>query len=160
MALIGGLSCNMNVIEVLNNLDVDLFIGLGDVECPQYIRDFYGIVGEMEDVSVLKYLRSSGRYLINMFNISSDFSTEVVISHYPPKGSFTRIIDDNIKIGLKDVSEKILVHKPKLLFHAHSNIQNQGRIYDTIVISIGSLENGYYVEYYPEKFNFIFKRLW
>ncbi|WP_338599864.1 hypothetical protein V6M85_10825 [Sulfolobus tengchongensis] len=158
ITLIAGFQCDINLIELLNNFDTDLFIGLGDIECPQFIRNFQGIIGEMEDVSILKYLRNSGRYFTRILNISSDFSSDIVVTHYPPKDSITGIID-SVKIGLESVLSKVLSNQPKILFHAHSEIQGDYYIGRTRVISIGNLNRGYYVEYYPEKDEIKFKSL-
>ncbi|MEM1599643.1 MAG: hypothetical protein QW214_00705 [Saccharolobus sp.] len=147
------------MIERLNNeIDADIFIGLGDIECPQYIRNFYGIVGEMEDVSVLKYLKRNNKYVTKLLNISSDFSTDVVITHYPPKGSITGIIN-GVLIGSNQIMAKILSTKPKLLFHAHSDIQKEYLLGQTRIVSIGNLNDGYYTEYYPDSYSFMFKKL-
>ncbi|QGA54984.1 hypothetical protein GFS03_10560 [Sulfolobus sp. E5-1-F] len=148
--LIAGFPCDLDLINLVNELNADLFIGLGDIECPQFIRNFIGIVGDMEDVSVFKYLKNTGKYLEKYFNISSDFSTNIVISHYPPKGSITGIIND-VKVGSQEIMARVLSNQPKILFHAHSEIQKEYYINNTKVVSIGNFSKGYYVEYDSEK---------
>nr|WP_231918190.1 hypothetical protein [Saccharolobus solfataricus] len=148
--LIAGFQCNLDLINFVNELDADLFVGLGDIECPQFIRGFIGITGDMEDVSVLKYLKSTGKYLNKYLNISSDFSTDIVISHYPPKGSITGIIN-GVRVGSQEVLAKVLSNQPRILLHAHSEVQKEYYINNTRVISIGNFSMGYYGEYYPEQ---------
>ncbi|AOL16100.1 hypothetical protein BFU36_04490 [Sulfolobus sp. A20] len=159
IALIAGFPCAIDLINYVNNLDADLIIGLGDVECPQYIKsEFYGILGEMEDVSVLKYLRKNNKYFTKLSNISSDFSSEVVVTHYPPKGSITGKIF-GVTIGSEDIMNKVKKHQPLLLFHAHSSIRGEFELGKTKIVSIGNLINGHYVEYYVNEMRYEFKEV-
>jgi len=143
--LISGVECEYEIIKWINSLNFEYVIGLGDVECPNYIKNFYGILGETESVFVLKWLRSSGRLLDSrLHEISSDFSTEIVITHYPP--SYLGKIA-GVSVGSNEVYNKLILHKPKLLIHGHSENVGISKIGMTRVVSIGLLRDGNYAIY-------------
>ena len=142
--------CQEDAVEYINN-NFDGVIGLGDVECPQYLKDFHGILGEMESVHVMKYLKKSGRLITTEFlGISTDFSTEISITHFPPKGFKSGILMGK-EIGRKEISAKILSSKTKIVIHGHSENQNVVNIHNFQIISIGAFEKGYLAIYYPEE---------
>lgn len=124
------------MIDFLNHLDVDYIVGLGDVECPQYIKNFKGILGEMEDVTTQKYMRKRGLLIQGtFFDLSTSFSSAYVITHFPPRNPR----------GSQKVLGEILSNSPKLVFHGHLEFQQIYKIQETEVISVGSIEKGYYV---------------
>jgi Icc-related predicted phosphoesterase len=145
--LISGMPCEIDLIDKINSLKFDYIIGLGDIECPQYLRNFYGILGEADSVYVLKYLKKNGKLIeTEKFNFSVDFSTPNVISHFPPEGCNTARIK-NFLIGYYDIYNKIVRYNPKTLFHGHSESQGVCEIGVTKVVSVGLLKNGKYVMY-------------
>ncbi|WP_231112411.1 hypothetical protein [Stygiolobus azoricus] len=136
MALITLTPCKGDVIEFLNLLSVDYIIGLGDVECPQYISNYYGILGEMDNVTTQKYLRQKNKLITKTFgNLSIDFSTKIVITHFQPRTSY----------GSQVILGKILSESPELLIHGHLRSQKEYNVVKTRVYSAGSLEEGYYL---------------
>lgn len=141
IALITRVPCREDAIEYLNGLRVDYIIGLGDVECPQYLNNYYGILGEMDEVTVMKYLKKSKRLiedkLFELFSVN--FSTDYVLSHFSPRSS-------------QKVMGEVLQYKPKVLVHGHSEIQEEYYILDVKVLSVGSFEKGYYLLFENGKF--------
>lgn len=142
IVLITRAPCREDVIEFLNGLDVDLILGLGDVECPQYIKNFRGILGEMEDVTTQKYLKKNNLIITDLFNLSTSFSSRKVITHFPPRNPR----------GSQKILGQILSNLPELVFHGHLDEQREYYIGKTRIISVGSLEKGYYVIYNGEKY--------
>ena len=112
-------------------------ISLGDVECPERLNLVYGIPGEADVPSVARYLR--------VFEKPSD--VKVFLFHFPPFG-FTCF---GKKCGDQSVVAFILSEKPDLVIHGHSEDQKEYRLGDTRVVSVGSLEKGYYVIYDPKR---------
>ncbi len=142
--------CQEDAVEYINN-NFDGVIGLGDVECPQYLKDFHGILGEMESVYVMKYLKKTNRLITKEFlGISTDFSTEISITHFPPKGFKSGLIMDK-EIGRKEISANILSSKTKIVIHGHSENQSSVTYHGFQIISIGAFEKGYLAVYYPEE---------
>ena len=137
MALITSTPCREGVIEFLNSLNVDFVVGLGDIECPQYISNYYGILGEMDTVTAQKYLRKMNKLIVSPFlNVfSTDFSSKIVITHFPPDSP----------TGSRFVKAKILAESPEIVIHGHTRVQKEYSIGRTRVISVGSMELGYYV---------------
>ena len=130
------------MIEFLNSLSVDYVVGLGDVECPQYINNFLGILGEMENVTVQKYLRKNKLLIDNFLDLSTSFSSKKVITHFPPRKPR----------GSQLVLGNILSNSPELLFHGHIEEQLVYEVGKTKVVSVGSMEKGYYVIYNGKNF--------
>lgn len=125
------------MIDFLNSLEVDLIIGLGDIECPQFIHNYKGILGEMENVTVQKYLKKNGLLAENILDLSISFSSRKVITHFPPR----RPRGSQVVLG------SILSQMPELVFHGHIEEQGIYTIGEAKVISVGSLEKGYFVIY-------------
>lgn len=125
------------MVEFLNSLHIDYIIGLGDVECPQYINNFLGILGEMDNVTVQKYLKKNNLLIDNFLDLSISFSSRKVITHFPPRNPR----------GSQSVLGNILSNGPELLFHGHIEDQLVYEVGKTKVISVGSMEKGYYVIY-------------
>ena len=135
-ALITLTPCKGDVIEFLNSLSVDYIVGLGDVECPQYISNYYGILGEMDNITTQKHLRQRNKLITTTFgNLSVDFSTKIVITHFQPRTSY----------GSQLILGKILSESPELLIHGHLRSQKEYSVGKTRVYSAGSLEDGYYL---------------
>ncbi|BFH73287.1 hypothetical protein SJAV_12310 [Sulfurisphaera javensis] len=130
------------MIEFLNSLDVDAIVGLGDVECPQYIRNYYGILGEMEDITTQKYLRKNGLLVDKILDLSTSFTSKKVITHFPPR--YPR--------GSQLVLGQILSNLPEIVLHGHLEEQKTYYINKTQIVSVGSIEKGYYVIYDGEKY--------
>ncbi|PVU74185.1 hypothetical protein DDW13_08475 [Acidianus hospitalis] len=150
LAMITRFPCQEDAVEYINN-NFDGVIGLGDVECPQYLNNFHGILGEMESVYIMKYLKKTERLITKEFlGLSTDFSTEISITHFPPKGFKSGIII-NVEIGKKEISAKILSSKTKIVIHGHSENQTIVNSHGFQVISIGAFEKGYLAIYYPEE---------
>jgi hypothetical protein len=140
IALITRVPCREDAIEYLNGLQVDYIIGLGDVECPQYLNNYYGILGEMDEVTIMKYLRKSKRLITDRVDLFSvNFSTDYVLSHFSPRSS-------------QKVMGEVLQYKPKVLIHGHSENQEEYHVLDVKVISVGSFEKGYYLLFENGKF--------
>ncbi|GEM_PF-311326 len=160
IALIGRSTCNVEVIETLNEKDFDLVIGLGDVVCPNLLERFLGIIGEMEDVYIQKFLRSNHLILNRRedLGISSDFTTDVVITHLPPRGSKTGVIG-GVRVGSSRIASMVISLSPRLLFHSHSEVQGIDSIGSTLVVSIGALDEGDYTVYYPKTGEFEFHKI-
>ncbi len=120
-------------------------ISLGDVECPERLDLVYGIPGEADVPSVARYLRALER--------PEDF--RVIVFHFPPYGfpCFGK------KCGDRRVLSFILAEKPELVIHGHSEDQLEYRIGDTRVVSVGSLERGFYVIYDPRRNSYSLERL-
>ena len=135
MALITLTPCREDVIEFLNSLNVDYIIGLGDVECPQYLSNFYGILGEMDNVTVQKYLKHKGKLILSTFHgLSVDFSAKIVITHFQPRTPF----------GSQFITGKILSETPEVLIHGHLREQKEYSLGKTRIYSVGSSELGYF----------------
>ncbi|WP_246253045.1 metallophosphoesterase family protein [Acidianus brierleyi] len=146
------------MIEYINDQKFDAVIGLGDIECPQFLNNFYGILGEFESVFVMKYLKKTNRLIqTSIYGLSVNFSDKIVITHFPPKGFGTGIIG-NFMIGNEETTKKILHNKPKIVLHGHSEYPSISEKNGIKIISIGSLYNGFYTEYYPDNVEFVFKR--
>ncbi|ARM77120.1 hypothetical protein B6F84_07925 [Acidianus manzaensis] len=146
MAIISNFLCQEDAIEFINNFDT--IIGLGDVECPQYLNNYHGILGEMESVYIQKYLKKNNRIITNYLDFSTDFSTNIYITHFPPKG-FDSGITYRVKIGRSDITSLILENKAKIKIVLHGHSEEQ-KIVDKLgikIISIGSFYKGYYAEY-------------
>ncbi|HII75073.1 TPA: hypothetical protein HA332_12075 [Sulfurisphaera tokodaii] len=138
MALVTQVPCREDVIDFLNKLEVDLIVGLGDVECPQYIKKYKGILGEMEDITTQKYLRKNGLLIQEgVLDLFISFSYRKVITHFPPRNPR----------GSQKVLAEILSNLPEIVFHGHLIEQKVYDIGKTKVVSVGSLEKGYYVVY-------------
>ncbi|AWR98274.1 hypothetical protein DFR86_06960 [Acidianus sulfidivorans JP7] len=134
-----------------------MIIGLGDVECPQYLNNYYGILGEMESVYIQKYLKKQNRLITRYLDFSTDFSTDFYLTHFPPKG-FNSGITYNVNIGRSEVAAMILEHKPKVVLHGHSEEQRIVEKMGIKIISVGSFYLGYYAEYNEETKEIILKR--
>ncbi|QKR00006.1 hypothetical protein GWK48_06105 [Metallosphaera tengchongensis] len=142
------------MIERLNSLNKPI-LGLGDVECPQRLKNFRGILGEMDNITAMKYMENHSLLVKErILDLSVDFSTPLVISHLPPLGSSTGMIY-GVMVGSKSVRARILAHKPRLLFHGHSEVQSVADFHGSTVVSIGSTLMGYVIEYFGNgKFQF------
>lgn len=142
--------CQEDAIEYINK-NFDGVIGLGDIECPQYLKDFHGILGEMESVYIMKYLKKTDRLISRkFFDLSTDFSTEISITHFPPKGFKSGLLM-NKEIGRKEISAMILSSKTKIVIHGHSENQSSVTSRGFQIISVGAFEKGYLAVYYPEE---------
>ncbi|BBD72426.1 hypothetical protein HS1genome_0815 [Sulfodiicoccus acidiphilus] len=137
--------CELSVMRTLSKLEVDLFVGLGDLECPNLLPRFLGILGEKDGVFV-KHFLDQGRYLISNRELSSDFSTDVWISHLAPRGSSTGLIA-GLEVGDSKLTEKALMLRPKLIFHGHSEVQAVNTLGETTVVSPGPLSRGLFALY-------------
>ena len=148
-----GLPCREDVIGEFNWLGEEI-VGLGDVECPQRLERFRGILGDFDGVTAMKYLASKGLLVNRVGDLSSDFSTPYVMVHSPPWGVGTGIIN-GVQVGSREVRAKILTFRPKAVFHGHSEFQGVGQLGETRVVSVGLAELGFYVRYEGEgKFSF------
>ncbi|EZQ03831.1 hypothetical protein CM19_08895 [Candidatus Acidianus copahuensis] len=155
VGLVTNFPCDMDAIEYINNLKFDAVVGLGDVECPQYISNFMGILGEMESVYIMKYLKTNKRLIEGKYlNLSTDFSTGIHITHFPPEVN-TSIL--NVKVKNDEIRSIILKNSPKIVIHGHSDRQCTYNLGKTTVISIGSFKAGYYAVYIPDKEEIILK---
>lgn len=145
IVIITNFPCKPSLIEFINHFEI--VIGLGDVECPQYINNYYGIIGEMESVYVHKYLKKTNRLIDSKFlDFSTDFSTEFYITHFPPK-DFDTGLTYNVRIGRSEIDSVILKNKPKVVLHGHSEEQRVSEKIGIKIISIGSFIHGYYAIY-------------
>ncbi|MCG3109860.1 hypothetical protein L3N51_02156 [Metallosphaera sp. J1] len=152
--MVSGLSCREDVIEWLNRLGARV-IGLGDVECPQRIRNFKGILGEMDSITATKYMERNNLLFTREGDLSVDFSTPYVIVHEPPFGVGTGLVN-GVSIGSLAVRAKILTHRPLLVFHGHSEVQKEVDFEGTRVVSVGLGSLGQFVEYFGNgKYRFI-----
>ena len=91
----------------------------------------------MEDITVQKYLRKNNLLIDNFLDLSTSFSSRKVITHFPPR---------NPK-GSQLVLGNVLSYSPEFLFHGHIEEQLSYNVGKTKVISVGSMEKGYYVIY-------------
>ncbi|MEM1625926.1 MAG: hypothetical protein QXV69_01375 [Sulfolobaceae archaeon] len=159
LLLISGVECYNRLLDWINSQtrDFNYIIGLGDVECPQYINNFYGIIGEIESVFVFKWLKNNGRLLYRLNNISTDFSTEIVVTHYPPS-NLGKVL--RFDIGSNEVYKKMILYKPKILIHGHSENVGISEVEGTQVISIGLLRDGNYAVYENGKIFFKHVRIY
>ncbi|AAY79870.1 hypothetical protein [Sulfolobus acidocaldarius] len=148
MALITRLPCENSLIEKINSLNVDYVVGLGDVECPQFLRDFYGILGEMDNITTMKYLKNTGKLIESSFLTFSTNFSNITITHFPPRLEYGSLI----------VRNQILTNSPKIVFHGHSEVQKIYNLGLTKIVSIGSGEKGYYVIYDSNMNEIILKR--
>ncbi|MCI2414647.1 MAG: hypothetical protein MPF33_05270 [Candidatus Aramenus sp.] len=156
LALVSGFPCLVDAVDYFNSQGYDAIIGLGDVECPQYLENFYGILGEMESVFVMKYLKSTSRLIdSDAFERSFNLGLKVFMTHFPPKGYGTGTIG-GFTVG-KDVpiprGGKVLV------LHGHSDYPSVVKKDETTVVSVGSVLKGFYVELSPDTLELSFKRL-
>lgn len=148
--MVSSFPCLRGAIERVNELNFDEAIGLGDIECPQLFRDFHGILGEMDSVHTLKEMDREGMLIKNRFSIlSADFSSNYVISHFPPLGSNTGNVIGKEE-GNSRVTASLLKNKPRILFHGHSEVQKVGEMNGVKVVSVGSLLRGHYVIFETE----------
>ncbi len=156
LALVSSFPCLVDVIDYFNSQNYEAIIGLGDVECPQYLDNFYGILGEMESVFVMKYLKNNSKLInsemfVRLFNLNG----RVILSHFPPKSYGSGSIG-GITIG-RDLAipkgEKVII------LHGHSDYPSLVNKEETTVVSVGSVFKGFYVELDPLTFEFSFKRV-
>ncbi|AWR99377.1 hypothetical protein [Metallosphaera hakonensis] len=154
--MISGLPCKEDAIELLNRSGKKI-LGLGDVECPQRIKNFKGILGEIDSVTAMKYMERNGLLVNRELDLSVDFSTPFVIAHEPPFGVGTGYILD-ISIGSRGLRAKVLsnLFRINTLFHGHSEIQIEVNFHGVKIVSIGLGSNKQLVEYRGEgKYSFI-----
>lgn len=93
VVLVSRVSCDLEYIDRLNSMEVDYIIGLGDIECPLFINNYYGIIGEMENFHVARELKKAGKLIYNKFldfSTSDAINTIYYISHYLSKTSMAR----------------------------------------------------------------------
>lgn len=109
---------------------------MGDVECPERLNLVYGIPGEADVPSVQRYLRKF-----------EGLNVKAKLFHFPPFG-FDFM---GVKVGDQKVLAFILSEKPDLVIHGHAERQAEYRIADTRVVSVGSLDLGYYALYDAKK---------
>ncbi|MEM0279046.1 metallophosphoesterase family protein [Metallosphaera sp.] len=148
LLMVSNLPCKEDVIERINEMRMQV-VGLGDVECPQHIINFKGILGEMEGITARKYLETNNLIITKLLDLSSDFSTPFVIVHEPPYGVGTGKIL-NVNVGSRLTRSRILAYRPKVVFHGHSEVQREVYFNETKVISIGSGFLGQFVIYQGE----------
>ena len=144
--MVSGLSCREDVIESLNRLGTRV-IGLGDIECPQRIRNFKGILGEMDSITAMTYMERNNLMISREDDLSVDFSTPYVIVHEPPFGVGTGYIN-GVSVGSLSLRAKILTYRPSVVFHGHSEVQKEVDFQGTRVVSIGLGSLRQFVEYF------------
>ncbi len=106
----------------------------------------------------MKYLKKTNRLIQKpIYGLSTNFSDRIVITHFPPKDFNTGIIG-NFIVGEEKITKNIMLNSPKIVLHGHSEYPSISKKNDIKIISVGSLYNGYYTEYYPENVEFVFKR--
>ncbi|BCU68259.1 hypothetical protein HS7_16960 [Sulfolobales archaeon HS-7] len=145
--------CNELMVQKVNRFNVDAVIGVGDVTCPERFKGFKGLHGELDGVHAYKYIMRN-RFTSSLA-LSSDFTTEYVVSHMPPLGSTTAVVN-GVYIGSIEVTELVKRHKPKILFHGHVEDQGKGLINGVLVVSIGSLDRGRAILFDEERLFFEF----
>lgn len=133
VALVSLSLCERDVIEYFNE-EYELVIGLGDVNCPQFFRNYFGLPGETEGKFVWNYLRKNNRTLQYLpQEIKEVLYGWALLTHRPYE------VEGGEKAsGL-------------VIFHGHHTSQGIMEERERTVISVGALFKGRYVELIPEK---------
>jgi len=180
---ISDIHCAMGVIDrILGTGEYDVVAVTGDVECLDVIDELskvaspvLAVTGNMDDVSVMRYLREKG-FLVEGITKSlggltfagvsgidpitsidtlkkrlSSASVDILLSHHPPKNTVDRTFI-GVRIGLREL--RSLVEELKPLVHLCGHIHESrglSRIGNTIIVNPGPAKKGYYAIIEVEK---------